>query len=144
MPDWFCWYCASRCVPFRSRQAQDAPHHGRYELEGQSCSGLVLLVLHLALCSTDACHHGRYGPEGAVRAAVQKTSDIFRSSSSSRSSFSLSWCRADSHGPCDHRVYSVARGYGGRCPYFAGRASTTGAVVEKTVVLPQFDLLRNS
>ena len=33
---------------------------------------------------------------------------------------------------------------GGLCPWCAGRASSTGAVVEKTVVLPQLHLLRNS
>ena len=47
---WFCQF-SSRCVPLRCRQAQDAPHHGRNGPEGQLCSGLALLVLHLALCS---------------------------------------------------------------------------------------------
>ena len=41
MLGWFCWYCTSRCVPFRCRQAQDAPHHGRYDSEGQFFAGFA-------------------------------------------------------------------------------------------------------
>ena len=50
----------------------------------------------------------------------------------------------------DHRDSPVAREQGDRCPCYAvragstGGASFTGAVVEKTVVLPQLHLLRNS
>ena len=47
---------------------------------------------------------------------------------------------ADSHGPhcsSDRRYIPVPCGQGGRFPLFAGGASSTGAVVERTVVLPQ-------
>ena len=71
---WFCLF-SSRCVPFRCRLAQDAPHRGRCAPKGQLCSGLVLLVS-CRRQATDASHHGRYGPEGAVRGAVQKSADF--------------------------------------------------------------------
>ena len=48
MTAWFCWYCTSRCVPFRCR-----PKMLRIMAcmtQKDSCS-LVLLGLHLALCS---------------------------------------------------------------------------------------------
>ena len=44
----------------------------------------------------------------------------------------------------DHRDSPVAREQGDRRPCYAVRASSTGAVVETTVVLPQLHLLRNS
>ena len=69
----------------------------------------------------DACHHGRYGPEGAVRGAVQKTKAFPQLQFIVGRRFSCRGAEADSHGPCDHGVSPVARGYGGRCPCCAGR-----------------------
>ena len=73
MQSWYCWCCTSRCVPVSCRQAQDAPHHGRYGSEGQLW--LVLLVRYYSCCvpscrlqARDARHRGRYGPEGQLRA----------------------------------------------------------------------------
>ena len=51
---------------------------------------------------------------------------------------------ADPHGLVDHGDSAVARGHGDRRPCCAGGASSTGAVVEKSVVLPQLHPLRNS
>ena len=39
VPGWFCRYCTSRCVLLRCRQAQDAPHRGRYDPEEQLLLG---------------------------------------------------------------------------------------------------------
>ena len=64
---WFHGYglCSSRCVPYFSRQAQDAQHLGRYEPEGQlfsltvaalvavvavACAWLIFLVALLSRC----------------------------------------------------------------------------------------------
>ena len=54
---------------------------------------------------------------------------------------------AVSHGPdcsSDHRDSPVAFRQDGLCPRCAGRVGSTGAVVEKTVVLPRLHSLRNS
>ena len=51
---------------------------------------------------------------------------------------------ADPHGHIDDGDSAFAGGHGDRRPCCAGSASSTGAVVEKTVVLPQLYLLRNS
>ena len=68
---WFYWYCTSCCVPLRCRQAQDAPHHGRYGPEGQLCGWFCRHCTSgrappCRLQAQDACHHGRYGPEGPL------------------------------------------------------------------------------
>ena len=75
---WFCWYCTSRCVPSCRRQA------------------------------TDACHHVRCGPEGAVRGAVQKTSDFPQLQFIKVVDFSCRDEEAHHHGCCDHRDSPVA------------------------------------
>ena len=105
-----------------------------------TCADLVWLVtMHLALCSLlaspgpDARHHGRCEPEGQLRGeiladmvpVVQTAENCGNSAVAvhqGRRHF-LHGAEADSRGPCDHRVSPVARGYGGRCPYFAGRGS---------------------
>ena len=48
------------------------------------------------------------------------------------------------HGLVDHGDSAVAGGHGVLRPCCAGAASSTGAVVEKSVVLPQLHLARNS
>ena len=104
-------------VPLRCRQAQDAPHHGRYGPEGQLCGWFCWYftsrcVHSCRLQAQDACHHDQYGPEGAVRGAVQKTADFPQLPVHRRSSISLSWRRGLSHGPdcsSDHRNSPVAR-----------------------------------
>ena len=50
----------------------------------------------------------------------------------------------DPHGLVDHGDSAVAGGHGDRCPCCAGAASSTTAVLEKSVVLPQLHLVRNS
>ena len=47
---------------------------------------------------------------------------------------------AVSHGLAEHGNSPIARGQGVRRPCFAGGDSSTGAVVVKTVVLPQLHL----
>ena len=82
LPSWFWqwhvhgWFCSSRCVPLRCRQAQDAPHHGQYAPKVQLRRGLGFC---LSRCSSrcvpsccrlqarDARHHGRFGPEVQLR-----------------------------------------------------------------------------
>ena len=51
---------------------------------------------------------------------------------------------ADPHGLVDRGDSAVAGGHGDRRPCCAGGASSAGAVVEKSVVLPRLHLVRNS
>ena len=95
---WFCQF-SSRCVPLRCRQGQDAPHHVRYGPEGQLCSGLALLVLHLALCSFLSSSGHRClssWPTCTRRSGTWRRAENCGFSAVAvhrRSSFSLSWCR---------------------------------------------------
>ena len=54
---------------------------------------------------------------------------------------------ADPHGPvcsADHGDYTVAAYFGGRCPCCAGSCRFSGAAVEKTLALPQLQLVEKS
>ena len=51
---------------------------------------------------------------------------------------------ADPRGLVDHGDSAFAGGHGDRRPCCAGGASSTGAVVEMTVVIPQLHMFRNS
>ena len=55
-----------------------------------------------------------------------------------------SWCRGSFHGLADHRNSAVSLRQGDRRPCCTGGVSSTGAVVEETVVLPRVHLLGNS
>ena len=71
----------------------------------------------------------------------------FRSCSSSLASTSFCSAEADPHGPvcsADHGDFAVAAYFGGRCPCCAGSCRFSGAAVEKTLALPQLQLVEKS
>ena len=119
---------------------KDSTHRALVVNHGSGmCSGLVLLViLHLPLYFSSSCRMDQM--LGIFAGMDQIDSDVVRFWRTRCSWFRLQetvdfpqlqsikvvdilrGSEAHLHGRCDHRDSPVARGYGGRCPFVAGRA----------------------
>ena len=84
---------------------------------------------------------------GGFGQTVQKTADSPQLQSIAGRQHLLRAAHADPHGPvcsADHGDSTVAAYFGGRCPCCVGSCKSSGAAVEKTLALPQLQLVEDS